>query len=175
MHRVREATLFTLTHTRARFSHQKEIIMKIIQPIGNFHLSSSSQKLIIIKQQASHLRNYPSFLYHPSILVTSAGNNFVRFSRSFDENTVAFFHLWPYIMVELDPTRPIHTCAHTFHAVWHGMSVYFFFSLEYNVFRQGQYFGFEEMRKGTSSHATIADTLGVTKLAIEAMTYANTK
>lgn len=49
--------------------------MKIIQPIGNFHLSSSSQKLIIIKQQASHLRNYPSFQYHPSILVTSTGNN----------------------------------------------------------------------------------------------------
>lgn len=58
--------------------------MKIIQPIGNFHLSSSStkyqnekkkkiNKLIIIKQRASlsHLRNYPSFRYHPSILVTS--------------------------------------------------------------------------------------------------------
>lgn len=72
------------THTLTLLTPKKEIIMKIIQPIGNFHLSSSSQKLIIIKRQASHLRNYPSFQYHPSILVTSTGNNLYRFSRSTD-------------------------------------------------------------------------------------------
>lgn len=76
---------FSVTHKSEtkdklnEYPHNKQITNKIIMKIipeslgiDKFQLSSSSQKLIIItNQQASHLPNYPSFSYHPSILVTN--------------------------------------------------------------------------------------------------------
>lgn len=111
--------------------------MKIIQPIGNFHLSSSSQKLIIIKQQASHLRNYPSFQYHPSILVTSTGNNLYGSTVERILTANACFSVFHFLFLSFSLSCTLHTRLFVY-IVEHADGMHMIYMYIYTMLRQGQ-------------------------------------